>query len=175
MNRRKRYIVTAFLILSNQIGWVELQAVLMFFYAALILAEDFRGFKVIRINVSTAYAFLLAVTSVSHMIALFGWDDNHFYFARFYSREMSGRAIFIFNLGSIIITEVMRWYLQVKREPPPDWTITNKFSIWTVFAVSVFIFTSSTYFQGEIHSLGAIGTFYVIMINGSVFLLSFLA
>ncbi len=148
---------------------------LMFFYATLILTEDFRGFKIIRIDVSTAYAVLLAVTSFSHMIALFGWDDNHFYFARFYSREMSGRAIFIFNLGSIIITEVMRWYLHVKREPPPDWTITNRFSFWTLFLISVLIFTSSTYFQRQIPSLGAVGTFYVTMVTGSVFLLSFLA
>src|SRR5258706_11672409 len=111
-----RIVTVIFLLISRQIQWEEIQPVLMFVYVVQVLFEDFRGLNVIRFNISTAYAFLLALTSVSHMIALFGWDSNPYYFAKFYSPELAGRAIFIFNIGSIVITETMRWYLLGKPE-----------------------------------------------------------
>lgn len=147
----------------------------MLLYSSSLLIEDLTGSRIKRFDVSTAYTFLLMITSLSHLIALFGLSDNPFYFTRFYSPFISNKAIFIFNLGSIITIETMRRFLKAEGYEYEHQLASEKFQFWLIFIISLSIFAVAQIFSQRLLSLGLFGSFIIWIVQGSVLLLSFLA
>jgi len=169
-----RFSAIFILILAYFLDWEKVQPIGMLVYSLAFLIDDFEKGELKRLDISTAYAGLLAITSISHMIAFFGWSENPWFFRKTYSGEISGKAIFIFNLGSILIIESMRTIL--KREKIADMVTSSMkaLSVKKVFIVSIVIFLCSVYFNRWIQALGSFGSFFTAIINGSILLLSFL-
>jgi hypothetical protein len=173
VNIKARYGLALLTLLAYYQEWGKVQAALMLGYALLVLTDDFKNLRLNRFDISTAYAALLVLTSVSHLIALFGWSNNPWFFRNSYSPELSAKAIFIFNIGSIFLMESMRRIIKTKDER--DTSLLQKISFATVFIVSVTVFIISIYFKGFILSVGSFGSFFLTLLNGSILLLSFIA
>lgn len=177
MGLKFRHGLALLIPVSFFLGWAEPQAFLMLFYSLLILWSDFRNFRVRRLDISTAYALLLALTSVSHIIALFGLSDNPWFFLDSYPREVASYAILIFNVGSICLIEAIRTVLRspIESEDYALRRIVQAFPFFRLLAISIILFLVSVNFRAYLLALGSFGSFLSIIIEGSVLLLSFIA
>lgn len=128
-----------------------------------------------RFDVTTAYAGLLTLTSISHAIALFGLSDNPLFFRDVYTPELAGKAIFIFNTGSIVVMESIRRFLKRSNRSGITAAILTRRSFYQVFLFSVLVFFLGSNYKALVLSLGSFGTFFLTILNGSIFLLSFIA
>ncbi|HEY3402081.1 MAG TPA: hypothetical protein VGK59_01775 [Ohtaekwangia sp.] len=172
-----RYIAILGVIVFYFLELEQHQVLMMLSYSLLVLWADFRGFRLRRFDTSTAYAMLLSLTSISHVIALFGLSNNPWFLTNVYSAEMAGRAIFIFNVGSIVLMESMRTVIRTKIEKEENTlsSIIHTSSFVKLFIVSIVVFIVSSNFKVFLLSFGSFGSFIMMMVNGSVLLLSYIA
>ncbi|MCW5583870.1 MAG: hypothetical protein KIT56_08350 [Gammaproteobacteria bacterium] len=152
-----------------------IHVILMFAYAVLTLISDIGGRNLRRFDVSTTYAFLLLITSMVHMVVLSGLSDDPWFFTKFYSEVLSGKAIFIFNVGSIVILETMRFFIGSDYSLRLIHAKELQLKFWPIFLGSLSIFIASNYLSGLLWSIGSIGSFVAIIVQGSILLLSFIA
>lgn len=150
-------------------------ALLMLVYALIVLVQDIGGRHLRRFDVSTSYAFLLLITSAAHFVALSGLTDDPWFFRKYYSAELSGQAIFIFNLGSVLILEIMHLFIKEKDNPDSEGTDKLKIRFWPIFFASISIFILVNFLNPLIWSMGSVGSFFSLIVQGSILLLSFIA
>lgn len=175
MTPRARYVIPLLLILCFVEEWERAQAITMLAYCLFIIWTDFGKQEIKRFDISTAYSILLLMTSVSHITALFGWIESLWFFRSSYPPAISGKAIFIFNLGSVLLMESMRVVIKRDHLLKGALIILKKFSFEKVLVISVCTFLVSIYFKGFLQGIGAFGSFFLAMINGTVLLLSFIS
>lgn len=170
-----KYILLLLLGISYWVDVFLIHVILMFAYAVLTLVSDIGGRNLRRFDVSTTYAFLLLITSAAHIVALSGLSDDPWFFTKFYSEELSGNAIFIFNAGSIVILETMRFFIRSEDSLGSSQARNLKLKFWPIFLGSLTIFIASNYIGTFLGAIGSIGSFIAIIVQGSILLLSFIA
>lgn len=173
--RYLKYILLLLLVVSYWVDMYLIHVILMLAYATLILAQDIGGRNLKRFDVSTTYAFLLLITSAAHIMALSGLSDDLWFFTKSYSEELSGKAIFVFNLGSVVILESMRFFIKTDNSLRPTQASNLQLKFWPVFLISVTIFSLSNFVSPLLLAVGAVGSFVSIVVQGSILLLSFIA
>ncbi|MBX2943816.1 MAG: hypothetical protein KF860_15870 [Cyclobacteriaceae bacterium] len=173
-----RYLKNIILLLLGVSYWVDMflvHVILMLAYAALILAQDIGGRNLKRFDVSTTYAFLLLITNVAHMVVLSGLSDDPWFFTKSYSEELSGKAIFVFNMGSVVILEALRFFIKIDNNLSPTQVRSLQLKFWPVFLISAGIFSLSNFINPLLWSVGSVGSFISLIVQGSILLLSFIA
>ncbi len=154
---------------------INLQLLGVFLFSLSILYSDFRNFKVNRFDISTTFVLLLVFISISHFIFFSGLSAYSARIMKFYfynKIDLGNQAIYIFNLGSVVIILAMRIF--IKNETWNTKRIDNT-SQRSLLIFSIFSFIASVFFDNFLTSVGTIGTFFTYSVNGSLLLLSYLA
>ncbi|MEQ8243525.1 hypothetical protein, partial [Fulvivirga sp.] len=149
-----------------------IQVVALFIYSFSILVDDFKGGVVRRLDISTTFSVMLCLTSFSHFSAVAGGlIDSGQSWAKYLIAEHLEKGLFIFGLGSCIIMEVLRKTITTRKLYVFPGMNPSIF-LW-ILVLSVIIFISKHF--RVIPSLGTVSSFIVLIVNGSVFLLSYIA
>jgi hypothetical protein len=168
---RFRYLLVFGLVFGYFYQYHLVQIVSLFFYSVFILIEDFKGGVLRRLDISTSFAFLLMLTSISHFGALSLWFDTGLTWANYLKKDFLADGLFVFSIGSLVTMEAMRRAIAYSSEYQIDYRKRSFFV--TVFVASVLLFVARHF--RLLPSLGTITSFIELLINGSVFLLSYMA
>ncbi len=174
MSLQARHAWILLVILGYFLKDFQVQTLAMALYCLVLLWEDFKNFKVARFDISTTYALLLFFITVSHFIVFSSLTLLSNTLVNYFTgkKYLIDQGIFIFNIGSVVIIEAMR--LSIKNKP---WNVDVCYenSLFRVLLLSFLFFSISFFFTQQLSSLGTIGTFLGHFVNGSLFLLSFMA
>jgi hypothetical protein len=111
------------------------------------------------------------LTSISHFGALSLWFDTGLTWANYLKKDFLADGLFVFSIGSLVTMEAMRRAIAYSSEYQIDYRKRSFFV--TVFVASVLLFVARHF--RLLPSLGTITSFIELLINGSVFLLSYMA
>lgn len=148
-----------------------LQAVSLFLYSGAVLTEDTRAGTLRRLDVSTTFAFLLLLTSFSHFGALSGWFDTGDTWANYLIPEHLEKGLFVFSAGAVVSMEAMR-YTMVSRG---DYRIAYPRQSFFVSVLLVSLMLLVARHFGLLPSWGTVTSFVQLLVNGSIFLLAYMA
>lgn len=165
-------IIVILIFISFYLNLPIVQTLLMLVYTTSIIWSDFKGWKVQRFDISTAYAVLILITSMSHISPLILNEYDIYYFNPS-ENPLFMKAIFIFNIGSIIILEVLRRFIKEKKMTSNFMTkIKASITVNKILMISASVFLLLELFPQIIGSAGTIGSFLILTINGGVFMAS---
>lgn len=140
-------------------------------YSFSILRQDFRGGIVRRLDISTTFAMMIALTSFSHFLAISKLVDLGKAWATYLIPTYLDDGLFIFSLGSCVTME----FLRASVGSEILFSLLQKgydFFGWA-FATSLTVLTLNHF--RLLPGLGTITSFAVLFVNGSVFLMAFVA
>lgn len=171
MKFRLRYVYIVGLFVGHYVDAPLVQILALFLYSVAILWEDFRGAELRRLDISTTFTVMVCLTSFAHFAALSPWIDTGNSWATYLVPQYLEDGLFIFGVGSFLIMESLRRSIKGKTYYAIDY---NNDKIFTyTFVVGVVILVADHF--KFIPPLGSISSFIALMVNGSVFLMAYVA
>jgi hypothetical protein len=145
------------------------QIVSLLLYSIIILLEDFRGIELRRLDISTTFAIMIFLSSYAHLVALTNLVSIGNSWAAYLVPQYLERGLYVYSIGSFLIMESLRRGISFRTVYRISHRDPRLF--FSILFVSAFILLADHF--KILPRLGSISSFVVLIINGSVFLLSY--
>ena len=146
-----------------------IQILSLLLYSISILLSDFKSGVMIRLDISTTFAIMIFLTSISHLAALSPIFDIGKSWATYLVPQYLERGLFVFSLGSVIIMEALR--RAIGKPVVFEFSQQRQGLFNVVLAIGVIVFILNHF--RVLPLLGTISSFVGLLVNGSVFFLAF--